>query len=91
MIQIAALAVVNRLPDLLLEAFQHGQAGHDKRTLTSAKVVPDATSAATSAPWPKNGSFSNKSTFSVRALEVVGSAGAHHAAANDDDIRSFGD
>ena len=86
--QIAGPAQIDGLAQLLLEAFQHGQAEQRQPHVDlGAELVADAARAFAGGLHAQEGAFSSSTTFLIAACgEMIGRAGPHHPAPDDDDV-----
>ena len=86
--QITGPAQIDRLPKLLLEAFQHGQAQQRQPHVDlGAELVTDAARAFPGRFHTQEGRFLQQDNFLDAACsEMVSRAGPHHPAPDDDDV-----
>ena len=86
--QIAGPAQIDRLAQLLLEAFQHGQAQQRQPHVDlGAELVADAARAFPGRFHTQEGRFLQQDNFLDAACsEMVSRAGPHHPAPDDDDV-----
>ena len=87
--EVTALAEVDLLPKLLLEMLEHAQTLDRKPDIDGRAELIANTAGATScgARAEEGFAFKEHDVLEAAKSEMIGGAGTHHAAADDDDIR----
>ncbi len=90
--QVTGPAQIDGLAQLLLEAFQHGQAQQRQADVDlGAELVADAARTFAGGLGAQEGCLFQQDDVPAAALgEVIGRAGPHHPASDDDDVGGVG-